>query len=197
MVIAIDDDDPQRSRYRSEVAKAGISWVKLVEAPRPSMKHGGVLNRWAPQLAETYDIVGSLNDDHYPRTIGWDTALRVSLEEMITGIAYPNDTVKGRRLPTSVALTSDIILALGYLAPPPLEHWFIDDFWLKLGHDIGRINYLDEIIVEHVHPCVGKADWDKTYAEGNADPQGQGERWRTYCASDYAGDLERVRSLLQ
>lgn len=45
-------------------------------------------------------------------------------------------------------------------------HWFIDDeFWATAKHR-GVLAVASDSIVEHLHPMVGKGDWDGTYALG-------------------------------
>jgi hypothetical protein len=45
---------------------------------------------------------------------------------------------------------------------------YVDNAWLALGRAIGRIRYLPDVVVEHVHPVAGKAQWDEGYARVNA-----------------------------
>jgi hypothetical protein len=40
---------------------------------------------------------------------------------------------------------------------------------MKLGTDINRFSYLPEVIIEHLHPAAGKAEWDQGYKDVNAE----------------------------
>ena len=112
--------------------------------------------------------IGFCGDDHRPRTVGWDQAYLDALREMGTGIVYGNDLLQGEALPTQVAMTSDIIRALGYMAPPDLVHMYADNWWRELGRRAGCLRYLPDVIVEHMHPVAGKADWDEGHKRVNA-----------------------------
>jgi hypothetical protein len=49
-----------------------------------------------------------------------------------------------------------------------MRHLYLDNFWLRLGNDLDAIAYLDDVIVEHMHPVAGKAAMDEGYATVNA-----------------------------
>jgi hypothetical protein len=108
-----------------------------------------------------------MGDDHMPRTVGWDAAYLEALRELGTGLVYGNDLLQGSSLPTQVAMTTDIVRALGYMAPPDLTHLYVDNFWRDLGRSAGCLRYLPDVIVEHRHPAAGKAQWDAGYARVN------------------------------
>lgn len=61
------------------------------------------------------------------------------------------------------------LAATGHMVPPGAVHLFLDDAWLALGRALGAITYLPDVVVEHVHPIAGKAQWDAGYAECNTD----------------------------
>jgi hypothetical protein len=67
-----------------------------------------------------------------------------------------------------IAMTSDIVTALGGMVPPNMRHLYLDNFWLRLGTDLGKITYCPEIIIEHCHPLIGKAEMDEGYKTVNA-----------------------------
>jgi hypothetical protein len=54
------------------------------------------------------------------------------------------------------------------MVPPNMKHLYLDNFWKKLGEDLGALTYLEDVIVEHMHPVAGKAEWDEGYREVNA-----------------------------
>jgi hypothetical protein len=65
-------------------------------------------------------------------------------------------------------MSNAIVSALGGMVPPKLRHLYLDNFWKKLGEDLGNLVYLDQIIIEHCHPLAGKAEWDEGYRSVNA-----------------------------
>jgi hypothetical protein len=65
-------------------------------------------------------------------------------------------------------MTGDIVKALGGMVPPEMIHLYLDNFWMQLGKDLGAMRYMGHIILEHLHPIAGKAEWDAGYKEVNA-----------------------------
>ena len=111
--------------------------------------------------------VGFMGDDHRPRTVGWDKEYLDALRELGTGIVFGDDLYQGDKLPTQCAMTSDIVRALGYMAPPTLTHMYVDNFWRDLGTEADCLYYLPDVVVEHMHPIVGKAEWDEGHLRVN------------------------------
>jgi hypothetical protein len=141
--------------------------------------------------------VGFMGDDHRPRIRGWDEQYVDTLRELGTGIVYGDDLLQGRRLPTQCAMTSDIVRALGYMAPPSLTHMYVDNFWLALGEQAQCIKYLPEVVVEHRHPVAGKAQWDEGYKRVN-DPgvfAKDEAAFAEYCRTSLLGDVQKVQAL--
>jgi hypothetical protein len=141
----------------------------------PGSNHVAAMNRaqrWllgfssAPTGLDPAMIV-KMDDDHWPVTHGWDEQYLAALESLGgTGIVYGNDLFQGQALPTVPGISTNIVRELGWYAPPQLGHLFCDNFWLELGRRSGRLRYLHATIIEHRHPQAGKAQRDRTYAQG-------------------------------
>jgi hypothetical protein len=141
--------------------------------------------------------IGFMGDDHCPRTYGWDKAYVDALREMGTGIVYGNDLIQGARLPTQVAMTADIVRALGYMAPPALTHLYVDNFWRDLGTVAGCLRYLPDVTVEHRHPIAGKAEWDEGYRRVNDAAMYERDRlaYVEYQRTQFVADVAKVKAL--
>ena len=158
----VDFNDETRSQY---------SWKMPVESV--IMIHnetGGMaypLNYIARQFIGEFDNFAFMGDDHRPRTANWDEKF---VEELYTGsdIVYGNDLFQGSALPTAVAMSDEIVEALRGMVPDTQRHLYLDNFWLKLGQDLGKIKYLPDVIIEHCHAFNGKAPMDENYARVNA-----------------------------
>jgi hypothetical protein len=194
LLVVLDTDDQTAPEYA-----AAVSQTVYFTSAEPA-GHVGAINagaKWALQDFEPF-AVAKLDDDHRPRTHGWDQLLLDELRSMKTGIAYGNDLLQGARLPTAPVMTADIVSALGYMGPPTLRHLYVDDFWRDLGQAAGCLRYVPSVVVEHMHPAAGKAAWDEGYARAN-DP-GQYERdggaYRSYLAGPFADDVAKVKALL-
>lgn len=164
LVFAVDDNDPDLDRYRSAVVDAAYPNCSVYVDRNKSMVEA--LNHAVANTPLEF-AVGFQGDDHRPRTKGWDAAYVAALRELGTGIVYGNDLLQGSNLPTQCAMTADIPAVLGYMAPPSLTHLAVDNFWLELGQGAACIRYLPSVVVEHMHPVAGKADWDEGYQRVN------------------------------
>lgn len=162
LLVAADDDDPTLPGYRQTCADRGI---ELVTGPRLRMVP--TLNTVAAHRADQHYALGFFGDDHRPRTQGWDEHYLQALRELGTGWVYGNDLLAGERLPTQWAMTADIVQTLGCMVPAPVRHMWADNVIYDLGHALGRIRYLPDVIIEHCHPLAGKAAEDDGYREVN------------------------------
>lgn len=93
--VALDADDPQLYRYNAHrVAMVSVG-------PRQSFI--AWTNEIAVGHADRYDFVGSMGDDHLPRTPGWDKLVCEALDELGTGVAYGDDLAGTPVLPSAAA----------------------------------------------------------------------------------------------
>jgi hypothetical protein len=156
--VGLDDDD---------VLYPEIPGVRMSRRPRKR------LASWTNVLAEQalqdgHTILAFLGDDHRPRTHGWDTRIIEAMAALGDGLVYADDGLQGERLPTAPFWSAKIIRALGFYYPPVLDHLFADDYFLRLAHDLGRCIYLPDVLIEHMHPSIGKAPDDESYRESAA-----------------------------
>ncbi|MFG3051919.1 hypothetical protein ACGFZP_13340 [Kitasatospora sp. NPDC048239] len=199
LVACVDEDDPRLPEYEALVASVYDQQLPDITADEsgrlanrfrrlwlvtgPRLRLGGTLNEVAPVMANSCGRIAFMGDDHRPVSLGWDQQYIAELDRLGTGIVYGNDLIQGPNLPTQVAMTSDIVLATGYMVPPGLVHLYIDNAWLALGRALDAITYLPDVVVEHKHPIAGRAEWDQGYAECNTDERSDAdratfERWR-------------------
>lgn len=197
LMVVVDDDDPELDGYmRVKLNFAGFPWVGWGVTERKRL--GGTLNHYATLMAPQYDVIGFMGDDHRPKTPIWDGLMAAQLRKMKTGMVYGNDLLQGKHLPTEIAMTTDIISALGYMVPPTLTHLYLDNFWLELGRGAGCIEYMEHVIIEHLHPHAGKAQMDAQYEELNSQKQHDrdGHAFETYKRKGLADDVAKVKGLL-
>lgn len=190
--FVVDSDDPCFMEYSAQPSYM---------VPREPTGGGMVdaLNEEATRLAWPARAVGFMGDDHLPRTSGWDVAVAEALGDLGSGIVYCNDLFQGENLPTAVFMTADIVRALGYMAPPVLRHLYVDNVWKAWGEGMGRLAYLEDVIIEHVHPAAGKAEWDDGYlAVNNADLYAtEAAAYERYTnEGGLEADLAKLRALL-
>jgi len=143
--------------------------------------------------------VGFMGDDHRPRTVGWDAAYLNVLYNLGTGLVYGNDLLQGEIIPTQVAMTTDIPKTLGYMIPREFQHLFVDNVWKDWGNGIQRLEYLPDVVIEHLHPLAGKAVMDGNYEAVNsgAIATADGTSYKAYHSSGrLRADITRLQGLL-
>lgn len=143
--------------------------------------------------------VGFMGDDHFPRTQGWDQQLVEQLIKMKSGLVYANDGFQGENIPTQIAMTSDIPLALGYMTLPQLWHLYADNFWLDLGKALDKISYLPEVLIEHMHPATGKVASDVGYEFSGSFELDMRDKiaYTKYIQDDLDGDVRNILGMLR
>jgi hypothetical protein len=193
LLFAVDLSDETWPGYERAV-ESGLSRTFAVRSPSTSMGEALQLavqfvlgNDWDPVA------VAFMGDDHRPRTKGWDRAYLDALAAR-PGIVYGDDQFQGERLPTQCAMSASVVRALGHMAPPVLQHLYLDNYWRTLGQAAGCLTYLPDVVVEHVHPVAGKAQWDEGYARVNRPELYEADRaaFEQYWAAHGARDLRAV-----
>jgi hypothetical protein len=189
----IDIDDPCWNEY---IAIKLPNWASMRYGPRQPVAE--LVNVHAVKLAPRHFAIGFMGDDHRPRTKQWDEAMIGVLRQMGAGVIYGNDLFQGENLPTAVAITSNVVRALGWYSPPGLHHMYMDNSWKVLGEGLERIAYLPEIIIEHVHPVAGKTGMDEGYERVNAPEVYSHDKtvFKAWLEGSYMDDIARVNKAL-
>jgi hypothetical protein len=200
-VLAVDEDDPELAAYRA------LRWEPIpygAEVTRVELARGetGDLVRATNTVSmrvATEDpgcVIGNLGDDHVARTHGWDLRILEALDA--PGIAYGDDGFQRHELPTAPFISASIVLAIGWYALPSCRHLFVDNAWRDLGEQTRTLRYLPDVLIEHVHPLAGKAEWDDGYRRANGEDMVERDKrayaeWRELYMAE---DLARVRAIL-
>ncbi|AHH98348.1 hypothetical protein KALB_4986 [Kutzneria albida DSM 43870] len=198
LLVCVDDDDPELDAYRQGwEAAGGCDGYRLQTGPR--LRLGGTLNAASRVYAEHYRAIGFLGDDHRPRTAAWNERFLSTLDGLGTGLVYGNDLIQGRLLPTAVAMSSDIVRTLGYMVPPGLTHLYIDSAWLALGQTLDRLTYLPDVVIEHMHPLVGKAPSDAGYEEVNSSAMyaADSQAYEAWVRDRLDNDVTKLKELME
>lgn len=169
--------------------------LKAADGCFTSVRRRMGLAKWTNVLSALHEDAtwqASIGDDMVPVTDGWDERLCEAAGS--SGMAYPND---GRRddIPEAIVISTGLVRALGWLAEPSLEHWYIDNVWSDLGRGAGCLAYLPSVRVDHRHPNVrGGGPPDRTYndaASRYARDLAAYQKWRL---TRMRADVETVRS---
>lgn len=187
--VLVDADDPELDGY---LKIEGAPFLDLQVQPERGLNR--ILNNAAVIEASYTEIVGFMGDDHAPRTIGWDQRILEVLSGN-TGVAYGDDLLMGETIPTAAFITSNLVRCLGWYSPPALTHLCLDVFWKLLG-EATTLHYLPEIVIEHMHPANGKAEFDERYAAVN-NPEmvkRDADAWYAYLGAEWPFDRARLHA---
>lgn len=199
VILAVDRDDPAFGEY------AALRWAgfgpEVTVLALPADETGNLVratNTVSLRVANADPdaIIGNLGDDHVCRSRGWDNEVTDALRD--PGVAYGDDLLQGEVLPTAPFISASIVLALGYYFLPDLEHMYCDNAVRDIGVQSQTLHYLPSVVIEHMHPLVGKAEWDEAYRQVNAElpvrlDRLRYESWRRHAMSI---DVGRVRDAL-
>lgn len=110
------------------------------------------------------DIFFCGSDDSLFRTRGWDIfveeAFRQAPDDLL--VAYANNGL-GREKCEQFFTTRRWIETVGWLMRREYEHFCCDQDVEALASAVGRLHFLREVTVEHMHVKYGKAEMDDTY----------------------------------
>lgn len=159
-VIYVDDDDDSYSREDDYLQDATI--IRGPKIPISDM--------WNMcQEQATGPIYMQAADDILFTTDGWDVKVKQAFPEDGIAMVFANDghPSRGDNHGTHPFVHKNWVDAVGYFLPPGyVADW--SDQWLNdVARDIGRHIYLPDVWIEHLHPALGKAIYDKTYLEAD------------------------------
>jgi hypothetical protein len=104
---------------------------------------------------------GLIADDVVPETPEWDMQL---LEFAMQGkIAWGFDGGRDETLPRHPFISGELVRKWGWIAPPELNHCYVDNAWRDLGKELDCLMYLKHVKMLHLHPDNNTANHDDTY----------------------------------
>lgn len=168
--VVIDDNDWDRKTYEKNAEEYDYGYL-VIENNASGMC--APLNKAVEILMDDtqydhYNYFAFMGDDHCPKTLYWDYILTLAIPHPRNGISYGNDLFQGGNLPTACFMNREIVERLGGMVPPKFKHLYVDNFWHKLGTDIGGLYYKPDVIIEHLHPVAQKSKMDVNYARVNS-----------------------------
>lgn len=190
IVLILNRDDPELGEYY----KLNEDYITLPDHYNTLTKK---LNYGADILSKESNILGFIADDNRFRTSSWDAYITQALSK--PGLAYGNDLYQGQGLPTSVFISTEIYKALGWFALPTSDHMYLDNAWKTLGERLGRLVYLPDVVIEHLHPVVGKGEWDETYMLSNTNERLTKDReaFENWAINEIDYDIQRINEAVK
>lgn len=166
-VVWLDGDD--YDKY-SDIDLPG-GWHFIIHARLDSV--GALTNEFFRKFPDE-PWYGLLGDDVIPRTQGWDRKLIDAAGN--DGLSYGNDRLYARA--SHPVVGGDLVRELGWLALPGCKRIYIDNALEEAARRRGKVAYLNNVIVEHMHWSNGKRTKDIVdQKEGNLEDQKVYEAW--------------------
>ena len=191
LVFSLDADDQQNYE---RVTDERIEYV--VGEPARLIQ---ILNRMAHfyERKAGSEIFGLLGDDCIFQTTAWEAQVVDAYNDGALVIA-PSDGLRDSRFPNHYFVAVELVRAIGFMAPPELEHLYGDNFLFDIGHAIGRYRYLPLVYIEHRHYIKDASLKDATYARANSDEQNKrdGAAYARYCKDHFQDDVEHLKITL-
>lgn len=113
-------------------------------APKCQIALDGLLEK--PEI----EWVGWLSDDGIPETSGWDMRLVAQLNGWNV-ISTDDGWQAPRRFNGALCWSADLLRATGYMFPPGVQHFYMDDVWETLSQMTGCWTCDMSVMVRHRH----------------------------------------------
>lgn len=172
LIIGVDADDPQVDVY------IDIFGPTRVLVAQDRISYAARCNQlvWYTDG----DLMWMGNDDFLFRTVGWDTKVRTAANKVTDNIflIFPEDGFK-RAIPfaTTSFLPRRVVEIMGGVFPYIFYHNCCDPYLSNIFERLGRLIYLPDVLIEHMHVNRGKAQMDDTYARGKDTEQADLDSW--------------------
>ena len=178
-IFCIDADDPQSSvlaLYRHVCVPPG----------------GGCVRAWNAGAAMAKgEIIIQVADDLHP-PLHWDKILLDRIGDTSKEVVcHVSDGARTDDLICLSICTRARVKAKGYFLHPRFKSVFSDNWYSYSAYKDGVVLDMRDVVFEHRHPFFGKAEWDKTYIEGNAKERyEEGEKIFNELKAEHYGDTE-------
>lgn len=187
IITVVDDDDWHH--YTDPVNVLPPMGHNLI---MPQTNLVNKLNRAAIELMDRYHTLCFVGDDVVFETDGWDERIVDWMLGHHPGVCYCNDLLQGENLPNNVFLSSEIVKAQGYMVPPEMKHYYIDNYWKDLGIRLGNLKYFPDIVIEHLHWSNGKSEKDQLYSESENMMERDRQAFDKYRAERFDSDIKKI-----
>lgn len=145
-------------------------------------------------------IFGHMGDDIVFRTQGWDRLVRDVFNSWPDRIVFVHgrDGIQDERLGTHGFLHERWVDTVGHFVPPYFSSDFNDTWLTDVADRLGRRVFVSNLITEHLHFSVGKAEIDQNTLDRLIRHQAdQVERRYADLESERAGDAAKLAAVIE
>jgi hypothetical protein len=161
VLFYVDDDDELVAQYKDALGAA-----LTVGPPMSVSKSWNVIAEKC-----SGDILMMGNDDLVYRTQGWDTRVAEEAAKFPDQIycMWTQDGINGKRHCAFPIVSRVWYETVGYFSPGVFEFLYNDTWVMDIGKRVGRLHYIGDVLIEHLHFSVRKSPRDKTYTRQRRD----------------------------
>lgn len=179
-IVIVNSDDEDLEGYKT--IEMPLRWaLYYFKGPHdlwPKMNHYVQMNLHK-------DWYGYIQDDCFPKTKGWDQALIKAAGK--DGVAFGDDGILSGKWGTSWVIGGDLqremVNEIGGIMLPGLRALYADNFYSEYARRRGKLHYLPEVKMLHMHFSNGMAPYDKTYVKtGTENDKEIYEKWLSSAA---------------
>jgi hypothetical protein len=157
LAVLVWEGDPRKEDYWA------IQWPKGWTLHEVPVKMLGERLEWWFAEHKADGFFGFIADDIVLRTRRGLGKLESLAEQWY--LSYPSDCVHRHQLCTHFCVGGELARTVGGMIVPGFKHNWLDVAWRQIGLSTGSLRYAADVIFEHQHWLVGKAEKDATYAE--------------------------------
>lgn len=183
LMVVVDETEPKIADYRALDCD-------IMVRPGESIGAGEKLND-AVKLYPDLKWYGFLPDDCEPMTQGWDVSLSEACQPDC--VAY-SGRGEGKQKFGVLAIGGDLLRAVGFVAPPGLQHYGGDRFWNSLSTRAGRRRIIEGCIVrltDHAHEHDNPPAWDEPKRRQKARQAEDKAAWRALQDAGFVDEMVR------
>ena len=165
ILFYVDYDDINTTRIINNYC---VKLTKKIEIKSMCDVKENWYNKWWNFLWKmaTGDVFMQCGDDLIFRTKNWDNVIADEInkynDKMV--VINPNDgSCDSHKRATHPILTKEWCDAVGYFVPGIFAGAMNDTWITDISKRVNRLVYLDEVLIEHMHPDFGKAPNDIVY----------------------------------
>ena len=172
LLFYVDSDDPAKDIYKEIEERWQNNFWRVEFVIGEPMSVSKSWNIIAKKSLGDIMIMG--NDDLVYKTVRWDSKLMARLIELDNPyyLSWFNDGINGNRHCAFPVITREWYETLGYFSPGVFNFGYNDTWVYDIAKRVGKLNYMNEILVEHLHFSVGKSNMDDTYARNRSQEKG-------------------------
>ena len=172
LLFYVDSDDPAKNIYKEIEERWQNNFWRVEFVIGKPMSVSKSWNIIAEKSLGDIMIMG--NDDLVYKTVRWDSKLMARLLELDNPyyLSWFNDGINGNRHCAFPVITREWYETLGYFSPGIFNFGYNDTWVYDIAKRVGKLNYMNEILVEHLHFSVGKSNMDDTYARNRTQEKG-------------------------